>query len=60
MHFFYLKTNKSHGYDEVSFHVIKHCFGVLYKPLLSIFYLSIEKVIFPNDLKIDIQSSINT
>ena len=30
---FYLKTNESPAYDEVSFNVIKHCFGVLYQPL---------------------------
>ena len=50
--FFSLKTNKSPGYDEISFNIIKNCFGVLYKPLLYIFNLSIEKGIFPNDLKI--------
>lgn len=52
MHFFSLKTNKSPGYDEIGFSVIKNCFGVLYKPLLYIFNLSMEKGIFPNDLKI--------
>ena len=30
---FYLKTNESPAYDEVSFNVIKHYFGVLYQPL---------------------------
>ena len=50
--FFSLKTKKNPGYDEVSFNVIRHCFTVLYKPLLHIFNISIEKVIFPNNLKI--------
>ena len=52
MHFFSLKTNKSPGYDEIGFSIIKNCFGVLYKPLLYIFNLFMEKGIFPNDLKI--------
>ena len=34
---FSLKTNKTPGYDKVSFKVIKHCLGVLYKALLRIF-----------------------
>ena len=45
MHFFSLNTYKYFGYDKVSF-------NVTYKPLLHIFNLSIEKRIFPNDLKI--------
>ena len=35
--FFSLKLNKSAGYDEISFNVIKTCFGSLHKPLLYIF-----------------------
>ena len=27
--FYSLKNNKNPGYDEVSFNVLKHCFGVL-------------------------------
>ena len=49
---FSLKTNKSPGYDEVSFNVIKQYFGPLDKLLLHIFNLSIEKGIFHDDLKI--------
>ena len=32
--FFSLKINKSAGYDDISFNVVKKCFGVLHKPLL--------------------------
>ena len=33
--FFSLKQNQfPPGYDDISFNVIKHCFGSLYKPLL--------------------------
>ena len=44
--FFSLKSNKSPGYDDISFDVIKKCFGVLYEPLHFLFNLSIEKGIF--------------
>ena len=37
--FFSLKINKSTGYDDISFNVVKKCFGVLHKPLLHIFNL---------------------
>ena len=49
--FFSLQTNKSLGHDEISFDVIKSCFGSLSKPLLHIFRLSLEEGIFPDDLK---------
>ena len=49
--FFSLQTNKSSGHDEISFDVIKSCFGSLSKPLLHIFRLSLEEGIFPDDLK---------
>ena len=35
--FFSLKINKSAGYDDASFNVVKKYFGVLHKPLLHIF-----------------------
>ena len=38
--FFSLKINKSPGYDEISFNVVKKCFGELYDPLKFIFELS--------------------
>ena len=49
--FFSLQANKSPGHDEISFNVIKSCFGSLSKPLLHIFRLSSEEEIFPDDLK---------
>ena len=49
---FSLETNKCPGHDEISFNVLKNCFGSLSKPLLHVFRLSLEKAIFPNDLKI--------
>ena len=50
--FFLLKINKSTGYDDISFNVVKKCFGVLHKPLLHIFNLSLQTGIFPDKLKI--------
>ena len=49
--FLSLQTNKSPGHDEISFDVIKSCFGSLSKPLLHIFRLSLEEGIFPDNLK---------
>ena len=50
--FFSLKINKSPGYDDISFNIVKICFSSLCKPLKYLFNLSIEKGIFPDDLKI--------
>ena len=50
--FFFLKFNKSPGYDEISFNVIKTCFGSLHKPLLDIFNQTLQSGIFPDKLKI--------
>ena len=50
--FFSLKVNKSAGLDDISFNVVKKCFGVLHKPLLHIFNLSLQTDIFPDKLKI--------
>ena len=50
--FFSLKVNKSPGYEDISFNVVKKYFGVLYKPLLHIFNHSIQTGIFPFKLKI--------
>ena len=50
--FFSLKISKSTGYDDISFNVVKKCFGVLHKPLLHIFNLSLQTRIFPDKLKI--------
>ena len=50
--FFSLKINKSSSVDDVSFSIIKKCFGVLCEPLIYLFELSLEKGIFPDDLQI--------
>ena len=50
--FFSLKINKSPVYDDISFNVVKKCFSSLCEPLKYLFNLSIEKGIFPDDLKI--------
>ena len=50
--FFSLKINKSLGYDDISFNVLKKCFSSLCEPLKYLFNLSIIKGIFPDDLKI--------
>ena len=50
--FFSLKINKSAGYDDISFNVVKKCFGVLHKPMLHIFDLSLQTGIFPGKPKI--------
>ena len=50
--FFSLKINKSPDYDEISFNVVKKCFGELYDPLKFTFELSFEKGIFTDYLKI--------
>ena len=50
--FFSLKLNKSPGYDEISFNVVKKCFSELCKPLKHVFNLSIETGVFPDKLKI--------
>ena len=46
------KINKSAGYDDTSYNVVKKCFGVLHKPLLHILNLSLQTGIFPAKLKI--------
>ena len=50
--FFSLKINKSPGYNDISLNVVKKCFSSLCEPLKYLFNLSIEKGIFPDDLKI--------
>ena len=57
--FYSLKSNKSPGCDDISYNVIKKCFGSLCEPLKYLFNLSIEKVIFPDDLKIARLTPIN-
>ena len=50
--FFSLKINKSPGYDDINFNVLKECFSSLCERLMYLFNLSIEKGIFPDDLNI--------
>ena len=56
--FFSLKINKSPSYDDISFIVVKKCFSSLCEPLKYLCNLSIEKGIFPGDLKIAKVTSI--
>ena len=58
--FFYLKVNKSHGYDDISFNVLKKWFSSSCEPLKYLFNQSIEKGIFPDDLKITKLTPIST
>ena len=52
--FFSLKINESAGYDsdDISFRVVRKCFGVLHKTLLHIFNLSLQTGTFPDKLRI--------
>ena len=50
--FYSFKSNKSPGYDDISYNVIRKCFGSLCQPLKYFFNISIEKDVFPGDLKI--------
>ena len=49
--FFSLKINKSPGYDEISFNVIKNCFSEINMLLKYLFEMSLESAIFPDKLK---------
>ena len=49
---FSIKTNKCPENDEINFNVIRSCLGELCEPLQYLFNLSIEKSIYPDDLKI--------
>ena len=50
--FFSLKINKSPGCDDISFNVVRNCFGPLLKPLMAILNLSFQKGCFPKEPKI--------
>ena len=50
--FFSLKTNKSPGYDDINFNVVKKCFGEINVPLKHLFNLLLENGIFPEKMKI--------
>ena len=46
------KTKKGSGYDEISSDIIKHISSSVFEPMRYILNLSIEKSIFPDQLKI--------
>ena len=50
--FYSLKSNKSPGYDDIYYNVIKKCFNSLCERLKYLFNLSVEKGVFADDLKI--------
>ena len=50
--FLSLKINKSPGYDDISFKVVKECFGVLYKPLQHILTFLFKPGFFQMNLKL--------
>ena len=50
--FFSLKTNKSPGYDDINFNIVKKCFGETIEPLKHLLNLSPENKIFPENTKI--------
>ena len=50
--YFSLQFNKCSGYDDISFNVVRNCFGPLLKPLTRIFNLSLEKRTFSDNLNI--------
>ena len=47
-----LQINKSPGYNDISFDVVRNCFGPLLNPLVAIFKLSLQKGCFPEEFKI--------
>ena len=50
--FYSFKGNKSPGYGDISYNVVKKCFRSLCEPLKYLFNFSIEKGVFTDDLKI--------
>ena len=45
-------SGKAPGYDNISMRVIKHSFHLISAPLAKIINLSLQKGIFPDELKI--------
>ena len=41
--FFSIKTNKSPGYDDINFNVVKKCYGEINEPLKHLFNVSFRK-----------------
>ena len=54
-----LKINKSPGYDETSFNVVKKCLGQLYDPIKFIFDLLLYEGMLPDDLKLELFLFLN-
>ena len=50
--FYSLKTNKSPGYDDISFNTINNVFEFIVEPLRYIFNNSLVQGIFPEEMKI--------
>ena len=47
-----LNIIKSPGYDDISFNVVRSCFGPLLQPLMATFSLSLQKGCFPEEIEI--------
>jgi hypothetical protein len=45
------KGGKAPGYDHIPLHLVKNLFDIISKPLMRVINISLEKGIFPNDLK---------
>ena len=56
--FFSLKLNKSLGYEEISFNVVKKCFNEFCEPYKHVFNLYIETGVFLYKLKIALVSPV--
>ena len=50
--FYSLKTNKSPGYDNISFNIIKQHFGTWNRPLHYIYNISLQSGVFREEMKI--------
>ena len=50
--FYSLKTNKSLGYDDISFNAVNNVFDFIVEPLRYIFSNSFAQGIFPEEMKI--------
>ena len=48
--FYYLKTNKSPGYDDISFNGINNVFDFIVEPLWYIFSNSLTQGNFPEEI----------
>ena len=46
-----LKGGKAPGLDHIPMHLVKNSFDIISKPLMYLINLSLQKRIFPNNLK---------